>query len=282
MKPSIGGPGAARRRRPRRLRTRCGSCGDAARERNDLPRREPAHRRPVADLKANSPSSTYTSPVWRCDGWPPPPRRYADGERAPRSAQVASTATCPPRDGCAPQCDRPNNRQVACPCRQIDRGPVHDKSRCCTPRAANLPLRRPTSGLNDVVLARLAQCAPPGRPAHARVPVPRRHRHHRQPARRAARMTEQAMAELVRHLEAHRLRRRGPDPTTGAKLVLPTALGRGGRRGAVSPPPRSSSASPRLGRGAHRGAGADWRRAARRAPALQTGITTGTIIGRRR
>ena len=41
-----------------------------------------------------------------------------------------------------------------------------------------------------------------------------------------ARMTKQAMAELVRHLETHGYVRREPDPTDGrAKLVLPTDLG---------------------------------------------------------
>ena len=41
-----------------------------------------------------------------------------------------------------------------------------------------------------------------------------------------ARMTKQAMAELVRHLETHGYVRRVPDPTDGrAKLVLPTDRG---------------------------------------------------------
>jgi DNA-binding MarR family transcriptional regulator len=41
-----------------------------------------------------------------------------------------------------------------------------------------------------------------------------------------ARMTKQAMAELVRHLEDHGYVRRVPDPTDGrAKLVLPTDRG---------------------------------------------------------
>jgi DNA-binding MarR family transcriptional regulator len=41
-----------------------------------------------------------------------------------------------------------------------------------------------------------------------------------------ARMTKQAMAELVRHLEAHGYVRRVPDPADGrAKLVLPTDHG---------------------------------------------------------
>ncbi len=41
-----------------------------------------------------------------------------------------------------------------------------------------------------------------------------------------AQMTKQAMAELVRHLEAHGYVTRIPDPSDGrAKLVLPTARG---------------------------------------------------------
>ena len=41
-----------------------------------------------------------------------------------------------------------------------------------------------------------------------------------------ARMTKQAMAELVSHLETHGYVRRVPDPADGrAKLVLPTARG---------------------------------------------------------
>ena len=97
-------------------------------------------------------------------------------------------------------------------------------------RPANLVvlLREAYLRLNDVVLARLAQQGHQAvRPAHAAVfqylddtgttvsLLAER-----------ARMTKQAMAELVRHLETHGYLRRVPDPTDGrAKLVLPTDLG---------------------------------------------------------
>ena len=97
-------------------------------------------------------------------------------------------------------------------------------------RPANLVvlLREAYLRLNDVVLARLAQRGHQAvRPAHAAVfqylddtgttvsLLAER-----------ARMTKQAMAELVRHLETHGYVRRVPDPTDGrAKLVLPTDLG---------------------------------------------------------
>jgi DNA-binding MarR family transcriptional regulator len=97
-------------------------------------------------------------------------------------------------------------------------------------RPANLVvlLREAYLQLNDVVLARLAQQGHQAvRPAHAAVfqylddtgttvsLLAER-----------ARMTKQAMAELVRHLETHGYVRRVPDPTDGrAKLVLPTDLG---------------------------------------------------------
>jgi DNA-binding MarR family transcriptional regulator len=97
-------------------------------------------------------------------------------------------------------------------------------------RPANLVvlLREAYLRLNDVVLARLAQQGHQAvRPAHAAVfqylddtgttvsLLAER-----------ARMTKQAMAELVRHLETHGYVRRVPDPTDGrAKLVLPTDLG---------------------------------------------------------
>jgi len=97
-------------------------------------------------------------------------------------------------------------------------------------RPANLVvlLREAYLRLNDVVIARLAQQGHQAvRPAHAAVfqylddtgttvsLLAER-----------ARMTKQAMAELVRHLEAHGYVRRVPDPTDGrAKLVLPTDLG---------------------------------------------------------
>lgn len=97
-------------------------------------------------------------------------------------------------------------------------------------RPANLVvlLREAYLRLNDVVLARLAQRGHQDvRPAHAAVfqylddtgttvsLLAER-----------ARMTKQAMAELVRHLETHGYVRRVPDPTDGrAKLVLPTDLG---------------------------------------------------------
>jgi DNA-binding MarR family transcriptional regulator len=97
-------------------------------------------------------------------------------------------------------------------------------------RPANLVvlLREAYLRLNDVVLARLAQQGHQAvRPAHAAVfqylddtgttvsLLAER-----------ARMTKQAMAELVRHLETHGYVRRVPDPTDRrAKLVLPTDLG---------------------------------------------------------
>jgi DNA-binding MarR family transcriptional regulator len=97
-------------------------------------------------------------------------------------------------------------------------------------RPANLVvlLREAYLRLNDVVLVRLAQQGHEAvRPAHAAVfqylddtgttvsLLAER-----------ARMTKQAMAELVRHLEAHGYVRRVPDPTDKrAKLVLPTDLG---------------------------------------------------------
>jgi DNA-binding MarR family transcriptional regulator len=97
-------------------------------------------------------------------------------------------------------------------------------------RPANLVvlLREAYLRLNDVVLVRLAQQGHETvRPAHAAVfqylddtgttvsLLAER-----------ARMTKQAMAELIRHLEAHGYVRRVPDPTDGrAKLVLPTDRG---------------------------------------------------------
>jgi len=97
-------------------------------------------------------------------------------------------------------------------------------------RPANLVvlLREAYVRLNDVVLVRLARQGHDAvRPAHAAVfqylddtgttvsLLAER-----------ARMTKQAMAELIRHLEAHGYVRRVPDPTDGrAKLVLPTDLG---------------------------------------------------------
>jgi DNA-binding MarR family transcriptional regulator len=97
-------------------------------------------------------------------------------------------------------------------------------------RPANLVvlLREAYLRWNDVVLVRLAQQGHEDvRPAHAAVfqylddtgttvsLLAER-----------ARMTKQAMAELVRHLEAHGYVRRVPDPTDGrAKLVLPTDRG---------------------------------------------------------
>lgn len=97
-------------------------------------------------------------------------------------------------------------------------------------RPANLVvlLREAYQRLNDVVLVRLAeQGHDVVRPAHAAVfqylddtgttvsVLAER-----------ARMTKQAMAELVRHLETHGYIRRVPDPTDGrAKLVLPTERG---------------------------------------------------------
>ena len=97
-------------------------------------------------------------------------------------------------------------------------------------RPANLVvlLREAYVRLNDVVLVRLAQQGHDAvRPAHAAVfqylddtgttvsLLAER-----------ARMTKQAMAELVRHLEAHGYVGRVPDPADGrAKLVLPTARG---------------------------------------------------------
>jgi len=97
-------------------------------------------------------------------------------------------------------------------------------------RPANLVvlLREAYLQLNDLVLVRLAEHGHESvRPAHAAVfqylddtgttvsLLAER-----------ARMTKQAMAELVRHLEAHGYVRRVPDPTDGrAKLVLPTDLG---------------------------------------------------------
>ena len=97
-------------------------------------------------------------------------------------------------------------------------------------RPANLVvlLREAYVRLNDVVLVRLAQRGHDAvRPAHAAVfqylddtgttvsLLAER-----------ARMTKQAMAELVRHLEAHGYVGRVPDPADGrAKLVPPTARG---------------------------------------------------------
>jgi|SRR5689334_16959837 len=97
-------------------------------------------------------------------------------------------------------------------------------------RPANLVvlLREVYVRLNDVVLVRLAERGHGAvRPAHAAVfqylddtgttvsLLAER-----------ARMTKQAMAELVRHLEAHGYVGRVPDPADGrAKLVLPTARG---------------------------------------------------------
>jgi len=97
-------------------------------------------------------------------------------------------------------------------------------------RPANLVvlLREAYVRLNDVLLVRLAQKGHDAvRPAHAAVfqylddtgttvsLLAER-----------ARMTKQAMAELIRHLEAHGYVRRVPDPTDGrAKLVLPTDRG---------------------------------------------------------
>jgi DNA-binding MarR family transcriptional regulator len=97
-------------------------------------------------------------------------------------------------------------------------------------RPANLVvlLREAYLRLNDVVLVRLAQQGHGAvRPAHAAVfqylddtgttvsLLAER-----------ARMTKQAMAELVRHLEVHGYVHRVPDPTDGrAKLVQPTDRG---------------------------------------------------------
>ena len=97
-------------------------------------------------------------------------------------------------------------------------------------RPANLVvlLREAYLRLNDLVLVRLAEHGHESvRPAHAAVfqylddtgttvsLLAER-----------ARMTKQAMAELVRHLETHGYVRRVPDPTDKrAKLVLPTDLG---------------------------------------------------------
>ena len=97
-------------------------------------------------------------------------------------------------------------------------------------RPANLVvlLREAYLRLNDAVLVRLAEQGHDAvRPAHAAVfqylddtgttvsLLAER-----------ARMTKQAMAELVRHLETHGYVRRVPDPTDGrAKLVLPTDRG---------------------------------------------------------
>jgi DNA-binding MarR family transcriptional regulator len=97
-------------------------------------------------------------------------------------------------------------------------------------RPANLVvlLREAYLRLNDIVLTRLVEQGHEAvRPAHAAVfqylddtgttvsLLAER-----------ARMTKQAMAELVRHLETHGYVRRVPDPTDGrAKLVLPTDRG---------------------------------------------------------
>ena len=97
-------------------------------------------------------------------------------------------------------------------------------------RPANLVvlLREAYLRLNDVVVDRLAERGHDAvRPAHAAVfqylddtgttvsLLAER-----------ARMTKQAMAELVRHLETHDYVRRVPDPADKrAKLVLPTARG---------------------------------------------------------
>ena len=98
-------------------------------------------------------------------------------------------------------------------------------------RPANLVvlLREAYVALNDVVFTRLAERGHGAvRPAHGAVfqylddtgttvsTLAER-----------ARMTKQAMAELVRHLEAHDYVVRVPDPDDGrAKLVLPTERGR--------------------------------------------------------
>jgi DNA-binding MarR family transcriptional regulator len=98
-------------------------------------------------------------------------------------------------------------------------------------RPANLVvlLREAYVALNDVVYTRLAERGHGAvRPAHGAVfqylddtgttvsTLAER-----------ARMTKQAMAELVRHLEAHDYVVRVPDPDDGrAKLVLPTERGR--------------------------------------------------------
>jgi DNA-binding MarR family transcriptional regulator len=90
-------------------------------------------------------------------------------------------------------------------------------------------LREAFVALNDRVLARLAERGHGAvRPAHGAVfqylddtgtTVSR--------LAERAQMTKQAMAELVRHLEAHGYLVRVPDPADGrAKLVLPTARGR--------------------------------------------------------
>ena len=118
-------------------------------------------------------------------------------------------------------------------------------------RPANLVvlLREAYVRLNDVVLVRLAQRGHDAvRPAHAAVfqylddtgttvsLLAER-----------ARMTKQAMAELVRHLEAHGYVHRVPDPTDGrAKLVLPTDRGREVFRVAQGLVPRMHSQVARL------------------------------------
>ena len=99
------------------------------------------------------------------------------------------------------------------------------------PRPANLAvqLREAFLALNDRVIARLAERGHGAvRPAHGAVfqhlddtgtTVSR--------LAERAQMTKQAMAELVRHLEAHGYVVRAPDPADRrAKRVLPTARGR--------------------------------------------------------
>ena len=95
-------------------------------------------------------------------------------------------------------------------------------------RPANLVvlLREAYLRLNDVVLARLAQQGHQAvRPAHAAVfqylddtgttvsLLAER-----------ARMTKQAMAELVRHLETHGYVRRVPDPTDRRPMIVPVVI----------------------------------------------------------
>jgi DNA-binding MarR family transcriptional regulator len=97
-------------------------------------------------------------------------------------------------------------------------------------RPANLVvlLREAYLRLNDAVLVRLAQQGHDAvRPAHAAV-----FQYLDDTGTRVsllaerARMTKQAMAELVRHLEVHGYVRRVPDPTDKrAKLVQPTDRG---------------------------------------------------------
>jgi DNA-binding MarR family transcriptional regulator len=90
-------------------------------------------------------------------------------------------------------------------------------------------LREAFLALNDRVIARLAERGHGAvRPAHGAVfqYLDDTGTTVSQLAERAQ-MTKQAMAELVRHLEAHGYVVRVPDPTDRrAKLVLPTARGR--------------------------------------------------------